>query len=199
LKNWLVAFLAAILFGATLTQHPIWYHIAALIMILAFFLLEVLQQQFESALSLRARAIEAGLRRSGSPVFEPRRRIKYRTVKKLNEFAPDSPSHAIYLRFLHLRRFPLNFLVLRAHGFFYFASCIIVIGSGVFNSKQTDDSIRKEPVDVISQIGSKLSNQKSVASEVIFSKPSHLVAPDDENVDTSKDHENVADEGSPNR
>lgn len=130
IKNWMVGLVTALLVAAYVGKLPFWTHLICLPIILAFFLLEVLQDNWAGACGQRAREIEAELRRKGSSVFEKRRKVRYSSVKSLDKFPPDSPTHALYLRFLHLRKSCFGRLVLHAHGFFYLVLiCVVAIAS----------------------------------------------------------------------
>ena len=112
LKNWMIGLVTGILIGGHITNQSVRAHITSFVVIIAFFLLETLQANYESALGLRARIIESNLRRQGSPVFERRRKVKFTEIKDLDRFPPDSITHALYLRGLSLRRSFLGKFVL---------------------------------------------------------------------------------------
>jgi putative Mn2+ efflux pump MntP len=130
-KNWVVGLVSASIVSGYAAKLPWWTYLLLLLIVGAFYLFEQLQHYFQEAYSLRVIVLERELRRSSKLVFSDRHRVHYHKVKNLSTLDPTSPSNAIYLLEMQLKRSMMGKLVLETHKVFYVVLCLFIIIAAV--------------------------------------------------------------------
>lgn len=127
MKNWATGFVSAAIFSGYVAKLPWWPYPSYLLIVAAFWLLEKYQESLQEGFSHRVRVLEREMRRTGTAVFSEPLKVRYHNVPDLTKLPPSSPSDAVYLAVMQLRRLKGRWFVLHSDEVFYLILCMLVI------------------------------------------------------------------------
>lgn len=147
-KNWVVALVTAAVFSGYVAKWPWWSYIFCFLLVIVFWLFERLQEHFQDGFSRRVNQIEREIRKSNVPVFSAKAtHVRYSKIRDLKRLPPTSPTNAVYLTVLDLRRTWLGRRILDSHNLFYVLLLMLVFGVGFVSFKRENFDILR-PADV---------------------------------------------------